>query len=428
MAIQFIPLIAAIVGGAATVGAGAYAYKNYQDSREQQPPSALITPVEKPEIAKPLKVEPEKVETVEQNLPVFHVLRVEEDGSVLMAGAAEPSSLVEVLHGENVLAKTSAADNGDFVIVFDNPLKPGVYELFIRSTLKDNILLSAEAGIIKIPEAGEEVIAMVAKPGKATKLIQIPAPVVKPDPVPVAPVSDSEKPVEAPVAKVEPEKPTPVVEQVAPPKPAPVKPVLLGAVEVEGDKLFIAGSGEPGRIVNLYLNDVFVGETKVSPQGSYLLETVSSLKVGKHVVRADMLALENAVVIARAQVPLIHDAPQVAEVTEPEQQPAPVIIAKAPEPVDQPSRNLGAVAIENPEPVAEIQEEPKRIIRTSSSVIIRKGDNLWRVSRRVLGRGIRYSTIYNANKSQIKNPSLIFPGQIFKIPEKMADTNATQEG
>jgi nucleoid-associated protein YgaU len=63
------------------------------------------------------------------------------------------------------------------------------------------------------------------------------------------------------------------------------------------------------------------------------------------------------------------------------------------------------------------------------SVIIRRGDSLWRISRRVYGRGVRYSTIYLANQEQIKNPDLIWPGQTFRVPEKTeqgekADMNA----
>ncbi len=51
-------------------------------------------------------------------------------------------------------------------------------------------------------------------------------------------------------------------------------------------------------------------------------------------------------------------------------------------------------------------------------VIIRRGDTLWRISRRVYGRGVRYSTIYLANQTQIEDPDRIWPGQVFKMPEK----------
>ena len=52
------------------------------------------------------------------------------------------------------------------------------------------------------------------------------------------------------------------------------------------------------------------------------------------------------------------------------------------------------------------------------AVIIRRGDTLWRISRRVYGRGMRYSTIYLANQTQISDPDRIWPGQIFSVPDK----------
>jgi nucleoid-associated protein YgaU len=53
-----------------------------------------------------------------------------------------------------------------------------------------------------------------------------------------------------------------------------------------------------------------------------------------------------------------------------------------------------------------------------SFVIIRRGDNLWRISRRNYGRGIRYEAIFAANRDQIRNPHRIYPGQVFIIPAR----------
>ena len=55
------------------------------------------------------------------------------------------------------------------------------------------------------------------------------------------------------------------------------------------------------------------------------------------------------------------------------------------------------------------------------AVIIRRGDSLWRISRRVYGRGLRYSTIYLANQEQISDPDRIWPGQVFRVPDKTKD-------
>ena len=57
----------------------------------------------------------------------------------------------------------------------------------------------------------------------------------------------------------------------------------------------------------------------------------------------------------------------------------------------------------------------------AGKAIIRRGDNLWTIARRVYGRGIRYTTIYEANTGQIRDPDRIYPGQVFALPENTED-------
>lgn len=49
---------------------------------------------------------------------------------------------------------------------------------------------------------------------------------------------------------------------------------------------------------------------------------------------------------------------------------------------------------------------------------VKRGDCLWRISRRTYGRGIDYVLIFKANKAQIRDPDLIYPNQLFKLPQK----------
>ena len=49
-------------------------------------------------------------------------------------------------------------------------------------------------------------------------------------------------------------------------------------------------------------------------------------------------------------------------------------------------------------------------------IIVEDGNSLWRIARKTLGGGILYAEIYKYNKKKIKDPNLIFPGQVFNIP------------
>ena len=45
-----------------------------------------------------------------------------------------------------------------------------------------------------------------------------------------------------------------------------------------------------------------------------------------------------------------------------------------------------------------------------------RGDCLWNIAKRFYGNGAQYTKIYNANRDKIKNPNLIYPGQVLTIP------------
>ncbi|MNY77744.1 LysM domain/BON superfamily protein [compost metagenome] len=60
-------------------------------------------------------------------------------------------------------------------------------------------------------------------------------------------------------------------------------------------------------------------------------------------------------------------------------------------------------------------------------MIIRRGDTLWQISRRVYGAGVRYTTIYLANQAQIENPDRIRPGQVFGVPDQALSDEESRE-
>ncbi len=80
----------------------------------------------------------------------------------------------------------------------------------------------------------------------------------------------------------------------------------------------------------------------------------------------------------------------------------------------------GTVAASPPSSVAEASPNPVDpgtvfVPGVSTAKVIR-GDNLWSISRRAYGRGLRYTVIFDANQGQIRDPNRIYPGQVFVLP------------
>lgn len=62
---------------------------------------------------------------------------------------------------------------------------------------------------------------------------------------------------------------------------------------------------------------------------------------------------------------------------------------------------------------AETSPAPKQKAKTHKVV---RGDTLWAIAKKFYGNGSQYPKIFNANKDKIKNPNLIYPGQVLTIP------------
>ncbi len=422
-----------------------------------------VAPADKPEATQPEAIEPEPV------FPVFSLLRVEKDGSVVVAGTGPGKSLITLWDGAVELGKTTSGGEGDFVFVLDKPLAPGVHELTLEAKPEESAsVLSKEAGLINIPELdkSEEVTVLVAEAGQATRILQKPEPEVTvasvdpeitqpqpeevPEPEPEEqPVESVEEPepaeVEEPVkAEVEEtvevarvEEPEPQTEDE--PQPKMVRPVLLEAADIEDDKIFIAGTGEAGSSVRIYLDSNLLGTTPVGDNGAFLYEGTHKIDAGRYNIRADMIDRSNGEVLARALVKLVHEPEPEVQIAAAEPDPTPTTESSAepeqPEPVTEDAVEELATNEEVETPVEEVaevttrEEEPAtRELRTGAAVIIRRGDSLWRVAKRNYGHGIRYTTIFEANREQIRNPNLIYPGQVFKVPEDKLAGNSSSSG
>ncbi len=327
--------------------------------------------------------------------PTFDVLRVEPSGAMVIAGKAGKNATVDLLARSNVIGSTKSSESGDFVIVLDDPLKPGDYQLVLRSTLPDGTAMtSLETAIVSIPETKTgQVLALVEQSGQPSRMITKPQAVEPPaasTETATAAAPKGDKPVVAPDEKAL---------------------IAVEAVEIEGNKLFIAGTAEAGSTVKVYANDDLVGVTKTSPNGRFLVQAVRELAVGDYIVRADMIGKDGVTVAARAAVPFKREAgDRVSAVASADPAPAPS--------VDGSQTSTGAVAPQTDAQAMQAPDVEAPLKNVEGSVIIRRGDNLWRISRRTYGEGMRYTTIYLANKEQIRNPNMIFPGQVFSLPEK----------
>ncbi|MER8486419.1 LysM peptidoglycan-binding domain-containing protein [Mesorhizobium sp. M1322] len=433
------------VGGSVAAAGTAYVSGALDPYLNRAPPTevaSLTPPVEKP--AEPgtdgsvspapatgamAPAAPAKANSI---APTFDIVRVEVKGSIVVAGNAAPNAKVEILNGSTVLGSTVAGADGAFAIVLDNPLKPGDYTIALRSLTGSVMTPSAQTAVVSIPKSpAGQVLAMIEEPGKASELLTVPAPEAKPetppagdktaapaaedsagDPAAAAPAPGAPAATAPPTAEAAPAPASDMPVASAPPAAGPK--IVVEAIEIDGNKIFVAGLSDPGRKVRAYANDILLGDAKTSPDGHFLVEATRNIPVGTYTIHVDALDADGVKVVARAAVPFERGPGEsIAAVAPAEQKPAtPPAAADATVPAPP------ATSAEIPETAA-----PK-LEHADSAVIIRRHDTLWQISRRVYGQGVRYSTIYLANQDQIRNPDRIWPGQVFKVPEKSQEGEA----
>ncbi|MGP4665803.1 LysM peptidoglycan-binding domain-containing protein [Agrobacterium pusense] len=470
-----------------------------------------------PEAAKPAAAPADATQT-SSGAPTFDVLRVEPDGSAVVAGKAQPGAKLEILSNGKVVAQTTIDGSGDFAAVFDNPLPPGDHELVLRSTdTTGKATQSEEVATVSVPEGkAGELLAMVSKPGKASRVLAMPeaAPpalqLQTPSQQPAATAATNANVASVPLAG-------------AAAAAAPLtSSVQVTAVEFEGSKIFVAGSAPAGSAVRALVDDREIGKATTEASGHFVIEGDVDLAVGSHIITVEEL---NADGTAKVRVRVPFERPQTDQATVAMQTPsasssaattaAPAenqstasdraafeklrtdvakafgilsnlyrdqatpaldqaiagrsavvialkslsefrtaaatepdftafagdIAAKArqlltsveawPNDVAAIGKGLASLASRlaelhitaPPAPAPQAPAGPQTfeqapLAESQNSVIIRRGDTLWQISRRVYGQGVRYTTIYLANEDQIKNPDLIEPGQIFGVPKE----------
>ncbi len=380
--------------------------------------------VEPPKPAEPVAPAPpvEKVKII----PSFDTVRVEPTGEALIAGRAEPGAEVVIKFNGVTVGTTIANADGAFVVTPDKPLPSGPGALSIESKSNEVVVASADSVAVDV-KAGAVDTPLVA--------------VLKPD------------------------EPTQVIQAPAAQKPAlpPSKTVNLDTVDYDqtGNIVF-GGRGPAGSKVQLYVDNKAYGLAEIGGEGTWTFAGLSPLTVGAHALRADEIGSDGAVK-SRIEMPFYREEPtKVAAAPAAPEPPKPVEVAKveeapkattatdvaetvtpaaanAPVPAATPAPATAPAVAETPvAPVAPaIAVEAPVVVATQvpaaaesapepasapTQVIIQPGNNLWKLSRKIYGRGIMYTVIYEANKDQIRRPELIYPGQVFLTPAAAAAT------
>jgi nucleoid-associated protein YgaU len=146
-------------------------------------------------------------------------------------------------------------------------------------------------------------------------------------------------------------------------------PVLaVDAVDYDSNgKLEIIGKAPPRSFVQLYLNNEFLGRTQANERGQWNLKPDKPVPAGNHLLRADQ--------------------------------------------VDKDGKVSGRLEVHF------ARAQPLKDVEPGALVVVREGNSLWRIARQTYGTGFKYTDIYEANREQIKNADLIYPGQVFKLPQ-----------
>jgi len=254
--------------------------------------------------------------------PTFDVLRVEPDGSAVIAGHAAPNSTLEITNGTSVIAKVNVGPSGDFAAVLDKPLPPGDHQIVLKATDKDGkVFTSEEIATVSVPaDKSGKLLAMVTKPGKASRLIAVPEEAGKVATAPAAPQPATGTEASAtPAASQSTDVASAPASGTTAPAAAPAmsSELQITAVEIEGSKIFIAGVTKSGRQVRGSADGSVIGQAQAGGDGHFVIDGNANLTVGDHRIAVEALG-GNGQVLVRVEVPFNRPAgDQVAAIASP---------------------------------------------------------------------------------------------------------------
>ncbi|MEL6064328.1 MULTISPECIES: LysM peptidoglycan-binding domain-containing protein [unclassified Methylobacterium] len=364
--------------------------------------------------------------------PRFDIVRVEPNGDAVVAGQGAPDAVVELLVNGKPVARATADAGGQFAVV-PPALPAGSSQIRLRMTGKDGRAAESEQSVAVEVAPGRDRQPLVAltAPDAATLVLSQPG---------------------APGSRA--------AAAAASGAPGPGQPTRIASVDVqENGRLFVTATGTPGAALRLYLNDTLIAPGRVGPDGRASFTIGRGMKPGPYRVRIDQIDPATGKVEARAEVPLAVPEPTRMAARDPAGS-HPVTVrdkARTNAPTNSASNTpagartgggqggaTGSTRATPDRAEATPPQGPAQTSQAQTSAVpdprlmaaeagadaadgavyvpeintakITRGDNLWRISQRTYGRGERYTVIYDANQTQIRDPDLIYPGQIFVLP------------
>ena len=411
-------------------------------------------------------------------LPSFDVVRVEPSGETVIAGRTTPRSLVTLYDGTVALGSVTADSAGQWVLVLDTPLAPGTHELSLEAKSTDGgILLSANVVVVSVPQPR---VAAASQPAQTQPAQTQPAQTQPAQTQPAQTQPAQTQPAQTQPAQTQPaetqlaetqlaetqlaetqlaetqlaetqlavtqpatERPTAPaaldVQQAATDQPATVQPAATAAQggaqagtlaqEPKASQVAAMPAGEAVPVPEAQPDQPLAVLMPRSGGGIIrILQQPESLNRG---LGEDTLILESVDYDAAGHTTIGGRAePGARLIVYLDGKPLGQITAGAGGrwqiTLDQPvSQGLHRFRVDQVDAsgrvVARVETPFSRAAMVASlpdqtSVIVQPGNSLWRIARRIYGEGPRFSVIYQANKDQIREPDLIYPGQIFVVP------------
>ena len=416
--------------------------------------------------------------------PKFDVVRIEDDGSALIAGQAQGRGHV-VLSVDGVELPEARADltgNGQFVIFAFLPATADQQSLKLHLYAQDGsgpvvsvqTIFVAPAPVEEAVAASESVAPESEAPAETETTDETNDATETDIEVETAPTqtASTEAPEDAAPATVilADEDGVRVLQDGTPSAANPAVTIDTISYSSNGD-VILGGRGQAGNFVRIYLDNQSIATSKISANGYWSLE-LSDIEPGIYTLRVDELNATGDVV-SRAETPFKREAAEelaelMAPKTEPEEPSVEVPsenVAEAPSAqADAPSSDAPETAADTgsdtaPETgsdtasdtsvtqvevtvqaeVAELNPQDEQssdgetvateaqpadtasVLRTPSQKFrvrtVQPGSTLWAIAKESYGAGIEYFKVFEANKERIRDPDLIYPGQVFEIPD-----------